>query len=482
MQRRWLTFERTTIVVTLVLAFAVAVRPAVDNDLWWHLGSGQWMVDHGTILRADPFSHTRLGAVRQPSDWLGQLGLYGTWAGGGLTAVTLLTAALATAGCALIVRACRGPVLLRAALVTLAAASSSVFWSARPQMVTFVLTAAVVLAVERLRQGPRPESQRWLWALVPLFAFWSNVHLGWFYGLFVLWAVVLGELFERLRNRRALDVSSWRTLSLVSAASLLAVMVNPVGPPIYRLVLTQVDVGRRFIQENQPPSPADPAALPFVLMLVGTVAVLAWRWRRLSVTDVLLVGGTAVAALVAVRTVSLFATVAAPVLSRYLSGRDDMAAEAAGEREPADVSTALNVGLVLVVVGLAVLMARARLAPASVHTELRQEFPVEAVAWIEENRPPREMFNTFDWGGYLIWQLPGYPVSIDGRADLYADELQVYARILAGQGWENEFQRRRIGFALVPTGGPLARAVTAHPAWRIAHADRQATVLVRATG
>jgi hypothetical protein len=33
------------------------------------------------------------------------------------------------------------------------------------------------------------------------------------------------------------------------------------------------------------------------------------------------------------------------------------------------------------------------------------------------------MFNSYNWGGYLLWELPEYPVFIDGRTDLYDDEL-----------------------------------------------------------
>ena len=33
------------------------------------------------------------------------------------------------------------------------------------------------------------------------------------------------------------------------------------------------------------------------------------------------------------------------------------------------------------------------------------------------------MFNAYNWGGYLQWELPEYPVYIDGRADLYGEQI-----------------------------------------------------------
>ena len=54
----------------------------------------------------------------------------------------------------------------------------------------------------------------------------------------------------------------------------------------------------------------------------------------------------------------------------------------------------------------------------------RKTLPVGAVEWIAENRPAGEMFNHYNWGGYLIWKLwPEHRVFVDGRTDLYGDEI-----------------------------------------------------------
>ena len=45
---------------TLVLgagAFVVAARARTnwDQDIWWHLRAGQWIVEHGALPATDPF-------------------------------------------------------------------------------------------------------------------------------------------------------------------------------------------------------------------------------------------------------------------------------------------------------------------------------------------------------------------------------------------------------------------------------------------
>ena len=43
-------------------AFAVAIAaPPSDPDMYWHLASGKWMVEHGALLTRDVFSTTIAG-------------------------------------------------------------------------------------------------------------------------------------------------------------------------------------------------------------------------------------------------------------------------------------------------------------------------------------------------------------------------------------------------------------------------------------
>ena len=130
---RRLTVDRMLLAGALFIVLAIAIRPALDNDLWWHLRSGRWMVDHRRILGADPFSHTADGDRRLPFDWLAQLGLYGVWGVGGLWLVAVATGVAATASVALTVLAVPGRATVQAAVAVLTGAAASVFWSARPR-------------------------------------------------------------------------------------------------------------------------------------------------------------------------------------------------------------------------------------------------------------------------------------------------------------------------------------------------------------
>ena len=76
---RQLTTERLMAAVLFMLLFAMAVRVPTDTDTWWHLRSGEVMVEQHTILRHDLFSHTRLDAAWVNHSWGAQLALYGAY-------------------------------------------------------------------------------------------------------------------------------------------------------------------------------------------------------------------------------------------------------------------------------------------------------------------------------------------------------------------------------------------------------------------
>jgi len=145
---------------------------------------------------------------------------------------------------------------------------------------------------------------------------------------------------------------------------------------------------------------------------------------------------------------------------------------------PADRAVLATVAVLAILVIVATF---SRTGSAATDQRLAQEFPVGAVSWLEVERPPHELFNTFDWGGYLMWQAPDYPVSIDGRTDVYDEYLEVYdATVRARPGWQEELDREGIGTVLVDPGLPLTAALRAEPGWSVGYEDDVAVVFTRA--
>jgi hypothetical protein len=330
-----------------------------------------------------------------------------------------------------------------------------------------------VAVLRRCRGRPRV----WWW-LVPLFAVWANLHGGVVYGVAVLWAAVVGELGNRvLRRVEPLDDRALRTLAAVAAAATAAIALNPSGLRIYALPFHQLSSSSQFVEEVHPPSLGDAAAWPFFLMLALTVIALAVRRRHLDVVEVLLVVGTGALALRVVRLVSFFATVAAPALSRAVG---ELVEQRRPARDRPDARPAVLATAIVAVAAVVGVSAAHELRPSAVEARLARDYPVGATVWMNQHHPPAPLFNTFDWGGYLMFFAPEYKVSIDGRTDVYDDYIDTYADVIAARGaWEDELDREGDNTVLVDSDSPLAAALRAGTAWSVAYEDPVATVFVR---
>src|SRR5437879_1326282 len=86
----WQLTAKRLLAAMLPLALLVlAAQPNTDPDLWWHLRTGQWILDNRTVPHADPFSSTQDGTHWVAHEWLADVGLYLLYQAGGFGALTL---------------------------------------------------------------------------------------------------------------------------------------------------------------------------------------------------------------------------------------------------------------------------------------------------------------------------------------------------------------------------------------------------------
>src|ERR1035441_2081655 len=179
-----------------------------DSDFWWHLKTGQYIVDNHRLPVPDPFAFTTAGAgdaypgealtrhFNLTHEWLAQALIYLVWRATGFGGVVLFRAALLAAFCAVVGlvawRRCGG--FYRSLAAACAAAGMAIpFALDRPYLITFLLLAATIAILEY---------RRWLWFLPVLFPIWANCHGGFFLGWVVLAAYSAEALWQRSDARR----------------------------------------------------------------------------------------------------------------------------------------------------------------------------------------------------------------------------------------------------------------------------------------
>jgi hypothetical protein len=201
-----------------------------------------------------------------------------------------------------------------------------------------------------------------------------------------------------------------------------------------------------------------------------------------------LLGGFALLALMSARNIPLFVIAAAPILAEKLAERlQSMARWKKIEGNILKLEGPLKGGvwpvLVCACIGL-MLASRFEVRHEAISQFDASVFPVAAADWLESHPQSGNMFNEFNWGGYLLYRLwPEQKVYIDSQSDFYGEAFLreyehnvVVADGFFGPYWEDAFARHNVTWAILPTRAPLVLVL--HDAgWHSVYYDTTAVIL-----
>lgn len=394
-------------------------------DLFWHLASGAWIVDHGSIPFDDPFRFTATLPWIDHA-WLFQIGMRAAELAGGLHALALLRT-LAVVGLALVLlRELResGAPALAAGLVTLIAVLGlRPRAMMRPELATLVGVLLLLVLLQSFRRRPSPVTAACTVALV---AVWANMHPG------ALAAPVIAAVYllgSRLPGRYpAGEAPGWRWVVGLPLALAAALLVNPYGWRLFGVPGRIVGALDGLPAVNPDWSPAWDAPQPYALMALALLVGLALLTRR-TTGRLDPASGLACLALLALATSgvrhqglfmvggAIFAGECLSDLARTRPQWGDIAHRAGWVALPAFAL----LGAVWCVWPPATGPLRPRQGPYTFGIGLqRDRFPVQATTALELTLPvDRRVYNDVAFGGYLLWR--GYPsrrVFIDGRNEV----------------------------------------------------------------
>jgi hypothetical protein len=150
-------------------------------------------------------------------------------------------------------------------------------------------------------------------------------------------------------------------------------------------------------------------------------------------------------------------------------------------RKPAHVFLeSAGIAVVLLVL-LALIAPNVGFTTRGLDEMISSQFPVAAANFLRQNPPPGPLYNDLDWGGFLIWYLPDYPVAIDGRNDLYGDELDSnFVRVQSGpDSYVSDPSLNHAGVVLLRASLPLVDRLLSDEHFSLVYRDRLAAVFVR---
>jgi hypothetical protein len=455
----------------LLIAFAVLAlatfSPAAlnDGDTWTHVATGQWILAHGAVPRADPFSYSFAGQPWVAHEWLSEVLMALAYRAAGWSGVALLTgAAAATAVFVMARRAARdlsGVALL--VLVALAALLVAPSLLARPHILALPLLALWADALFSAREADRAPPI----VLVAVIALWANLHGGFAFGLALIAPFALEALLAAAPEARLRVIRDW---GLFAVASVAAAALTPFGAegllfPIWLLGLAHLSE----IGEWRPENFAHPGSMELALLALIALALI--RPIRLPWLRAVLLVGLIHMALQHGRHQMLLAMLAPMLLAPAIR-------PALGERAPRTLTPAPSV-VVLAAAAIALVLAGARLSLPIVRHDTATS-PIAALAAVPPALRAEPVLNGYGFGGYLIGA--GVRPFVDGRADMYGDAfLDLYSKIAGGEpaALDDALARWKIGWTIFAPSEPIVAVIDRKPGWRRLYVDKLAVVQVR---
>jgi len=449
-----------------------------DLDIWWHLKVGDWIIENRAVPHTGIFSLTAAERSWIAYSWGYEVILSRAYRWFGLMGVGLLGTAL-TLAIAYAVFWCLRRLSGRfwEAWLLSACTLYTFLFVLMPRPVFLSILFYVVLLTAILETNRDGRVQRLYW-LPALFLVWANLHIQFIYGLFVLGLFVAAQSARSLTDssdiQRAVPAVGplpIKPLSCLFVGCLLATFIGPYGYHLYGVVVaySRAHYSYEMIVELQPLSFR--FSNHFVQLLLTGAGFVAVGWRKkIDPFKLALLSFASVVGFRTARDGWFVAITAAAFIADFPAAQED-------EKETWIENSAVVVTLV---VFLFLLSRNFEFNERALDQTVSAQFPVDAANYLRRNPLPGPLYNNLDWGGFLIWYLPQYPVAIDGRNDLYGDALdRTFHRAQDALQYKNDPYLNKAGCVLLDRTKPLATVLRFDPRFEVVYEDSNATIFGR---
>lgn len=449
----------------LVVAALHLLRPVNDPDFFWHLKTGEWIWQHRDLPSEDPFAFTTSKAfdVRRhfvlTSAWFTQVIFYASYLAMGMKGIVVLRFVISglIVGVVLIRQDGSRPLSISLAFLFLIMLLD-LYSIERPHVISFIFFPLLILLLERVRGARLLPAGPAAPILVPLLMLlWANMHGGHILGQTVICLYIVLEGIKFISP--SLRPIGKRAYTMLCATGLSGLAFSFVNPNTYhafeamRANPTHNNIEFLSVIEIFGMLNSDSLYIYwFFLALAALCVVISMKSR--DITETALVSGIAAASFYQARYIVFLPLAALPIIVRTLSGRRFTG--------PFMIVLSLAAGIYFSFDELGNL--RNAKSDIWINPAL---YPAGAADFIEKNDLKGNMYNHYNWGGYLIWRLaPERQVFIDGRS-LDETSYALATRIndadpgdgLPVQWWEAALESYGVRYVLIPLFQPSGRTL-----------------------
>jgi hypothetical protein len=478
-------FQDFIFIIIFIGALVIGDRMLnTDSDIGRDITIGNYILGNHKIPNTNILSFTKPDEPRPPYEWLAQVLFSISNRLLNLDGVVLLTALIIAAGFSVVYfdSQNRSSLPITSLILTLwSAAASSIHWLSRPHIFSFLFFAIWIQWLERIRNGRKFP----LWVFPGLMLVWANTHGGFLFGLLAWFAYFGGWLWEW--SRRTADKMIGRNLFIIGGSSLVASIITPDLWQNWHGVLNNNNIYiLSHTSETLPPNPFIPGTLPFFGLLGLTLLMFINNKRRTAANQYFLLFGFGLISLTMARNIPFFVISTVPILSVWIENFSNIVpAWSTLENGFLKIDAKLQSYFwsILIVLASVGLMASYQFRNLSyIYQFDAKKFPVEAINWVADHPLKGNMFNDFNWGGYILYRLwPSEKVFIDSQSDFYGETItRRYASILNGEeNWDKELEEFNVDWIIVSPQTGLSKVVNNNSFWQLTYHDAVTVIYVR---
>ena len=314
-----------------------------------------------------------------------------------------------------------------------------------------------------------------------IFFLWANLHIQFIYGLAVLGLFVTVNAAQHFASRQGLAPTFFEEPVLpipplvgIFCGCVLATLISPYSYHLYGVIFaySRSTLIYSIIKELQPVSFRGYENFA-ELLLAGAAFYAVGSRKRVDLFKLVLLRLASVVAFRTMRDSWFLCVIAAACIAD--------APDSGTERDPEEKPWELACVFATVAVVLLLLTNGTDFTTRGLDRTISSRFPVNAVNFIHQNHLPGPLYNTFDWGGFLTWYMPDYPVVVDGRTDLYGDQLNklLFDTQNGESSYKNNPYLNEAGIVLLHRQDGLVSTLAQDPRFQKVYEDQIATVFVR---
>lgn len=459
--------KKAIIILFLLSVFFLGFLPVKDTDFGWHYRCGNQFLTTGKLCLSNEFSYFLPHYKAYYTGHLYDVILAFTYNHGGFLAVSILGAFVFVLSAYFFLKLVRGDSILKipAFLISFFLSYSIFNLGLRPQIISF-LFLLILLFVLQLK------NKKYFYLIPFLFLIWANLHIGFFVGLAVFVFYIAENAIRALYDRTTHAVT---TLTIIIfLISVLTTGINPFEFNVYTEIFNHAASPlNTMIAEWVPPN----IFHVVVIIALGLVCfVKMFRRKPVSFFRILLLLFFGVLALKARRNLPFFYVISALVFFNDL-------------KINLEKYTSLFIPLLMT---LSIFTATIQVPLTIKHSTSWNEYcnksviatyPCEAIKKFPHLSG--NVYSTYEWGGFLIWQKPEMKVFVDGRMPAWKDEngkspYKVYLEIIqTGQGWNEKLRSLKTDYIFITNGtflDLLLQKDASKYGWREVYRDNLAVI------